>query len=248
MNIDLNKIEPVFAAPGLNAVLPLKVTSLLAEDLGFHIGDGCMAKYQESKGNPRCYFCYYGNATKDLNYFKNVLIPRKKELFDLDLHFNKSKLNHSIYVKFYSKKLWEYFKFLGIPSGKKLNVDVPEIIKNSDEEIKAGFLRGILDSDGCVIVKKRSYGTYPTINIVSSSKILINSLCDLINSFEIDFFVSTKKQNNPDFKKQVIVYAIEINGRKRLKKWFKLIGSSNERNLKKYHEAIETWENRKKNN
>lgn len=135
--------------------IPKKLTPMLAEDIGFHIGDGCMIKYRrKDTGAMRYQFVYSGNSKKDLDYFKNKLLPRKKELYNLDIKIKIHSTENSTYASFYSQALYDFFTGIGVPSGKKTNVAVPQIIKEKSRNIKAAFIRGLAAADFCVCVKK----------------------------------------------------------------------------------------------
>lgn len=210
--------------------IPTILTPLLAEDLGFHIGDGCM-RIQKEFNCTKHSFSYHGNSLKDLDYFQNVLIPRKKELFNLDLVLKKHPKENTIYTRFYSKAIFDLFQHFDIPAGKKSNVGVPKRIKESNNEIKSSFLRGLADADFCVSIKNRENGIYPTIHFCSSSELLRDDVCVILEEFGIFFTKYKGIQIDKRFKAPVTVYRLDINGCKRLKKWIKIVGFSNKRNL-----------------
>ena len=50
-----------------------------------------------------------------------------------------------------SKGLWEFKnKILGIPAGRKDNIELPDIIRVNDVKILTSFIRGVFDTDGNV--------------------------------------------------------------------------------------------------
>lgn len=232
MALDFDKIKYSKHDIRNKIVIPRKLTPLLAEDLGFHIGDGCM--FTRGYNYSKCIrygFCYCGNSDKDRDYFQNGLLPRKKELFNLDLCIRKDKNSRTIMTNFFSRAIFDFFRQLGIPSGKKTNLDVPPLIKNSNKEIKAAFLRGLAAADFCVAVKNRSFGLYPTICFVTASKKLCDDICQIIQEFDIPFTRFKNVEVDKRFKKPSTTYRVNINGRKRLKKWLELINFSDKRNL-----------------
>jgi len=232
MDLDFDKIKYSKHDVKNKIVIPRKLTLALAEDLGFHIGDGCMftSGYTYSKCI-RYGFTYCGNSDKDRDYFQKGLLPRKKELFNLDLSIRKDPKTRTVITTYYSRAIFDFFRQLGIPSGKKTNIGVPSLIKNSNKEIKASFLRGLAAADFCVAVKNRSFGLYPTICFVSASKRLCDDVCKIIQDFDIPFTRFKNVEVDKRFKKPSTTYRVNINGRKRLKKWLELINFSDKRNL-----------------
>lgn len=212
--------------------IPKRLTSLLAEDLGFHIGDGCMIQYRrKDTGGTRYQFIYSGNSEKDLDYFQNKLLQRKKKLYNLNIGIKHVTNENSIRVSFYSHALYNFFIAIGIPSGKKMNVYIPEIIRQSSRRIKAAFIRGLAAADFCVSIKNRSNGFYPTINFGSASEPLRNGVCTILDEFHIPFTIYKEFRIDERFKQPTIIYRMDINGRKRLNLWMQKIGFSDKRNL-----------------
>jgi len=101
----------------------------MAYILGFTIGDGCIHNYS---------ICF--NIQKDdievLEYIKNKIAPERK-IYNL---------NGQIYLSLNSKSMVADLQGLGIKyrkTGKEFYPSVPE-------EYKFDFLRGLIDSDGCI--------------------------------------------------------------------------------------------------
>ena len=212
--------------------IPKKLTPMLAEDIGFHIGDGCMIKYRrKDTGAMRYQFVYSGNSIKDLDYFQNKLLLRKKELYNLDIRIKIHSTENSTYASFYSQALYDFFIAIGVTSGKKTNIAVPQIIKESSSNIKAAFIRGLAAADFCVCVKNRYNGIYPTIKFDSASKILCKDVCKILNEFEIPFTTYKDCRIDKRFKHPTTAYCLDVNGRKRLKLWMQRIGFSDKRNI-----------------
>ena len=232
--MDLNLSNVVYSKHDLKRKIkiPTKLTPMLAEDLGFHIGDGCMIEYRrKDTGGMRYQFNYSGNLNKDFNYFQNKLLPRKKKLYNLDLKVKIHTTENSIYVSYYSRVLYDFFLALDIPSGKKTKVSLPEIIKKSPKRIKAAFIRGLAAADFCVCVKNRSNGIYPSIKFVTASKILCKDVCKILQEFRIPLTRYEEFKIDKRFKQPTTTYCLDINGRKRLNLWMQRIGFSDKRNL-----------------
>ncbi|MBU0532240.1 hypothetical protein KKB44_01975 [Candidatus Micrarchaeota archaeon] len=212
--------------------IPKILDPMLAEDLGFHIGDGCMLlNVRSDNGRLRHYFNYTGNREKDNDYFQKRLIVRKMELYNLKIKIKKNSKNNSISATFHSRAIFEFFCRLGVPYGKKKDIEVPQKIKHSTLEVKSAFLRGLAAADFCVSIKNRMNGMYPTIHFGTVSKKLFEGVCKLVEEFGVPF---TKFENTKIDKKRGTIstsYCLDINGRKRLKMWLDRIGFSDKRNL-----------------
>lgn len=211
-------------------VTPREMSVLLAEDMGFHAGDGNMSL--ESNGWGKKYrFSYSGDSRKDLDYFVNVLVPRKKKLFNINIKFRKQKSSNAIEAYFSSKKLLLFYSCLGLPVGKKCKLRIPWCIMTSSLEIKIAFLRGLADSDFSLTMKNRSNGLYPVLQLASISPLFICDVKLVLEELGFKPVSYVKNQFDKRIDKFVTTYIIEMNGKKQTLKWMQVIGFSN----KKHH-------------
>ena len=210
--------------------------TLLAEDIGFHIGDGHMSISNRKDKCDRYSFTYCGDKNNDYEYFSQILIPRKKILFSL-LKTNVRKGNDScIYFCYNSKQMFEFFKRMGIPSGKKDRINIPKWIMKDNLKIKAACLRGLVDSDGCFTVKKRhkSFPYYPVVSLQLKSGFLVKDIKQILFEMDIGFTSCFLNPLDKRTGKRHSKYEIDINGRKRVRKWVYDVGFNNPRHIKKY--------------
>ncbi len=209
---------------------PISMSVLLAEDMGFHAGDGHMSI--ESNGWGKKYrFSYSGDSRMDLDYFVNVLIPRKKKLFNLNVNYRKDPRSNSIEARFPSKKLLKFYAYLGLPIGKKKNLRVPKCIRDSGKEIQKAFLRGVADSDFSLTMKNRPNGLYPVLQLTSISFLFIEDAKLLLIKLGFRPISCVKNQFDERFGKVITTYILEMNGKNQTLKWMQEIGFSN----KKHH-------------
>ena len=135
----------------------------------------------------------------------------------------------------------------GFQIGKKAyNVKVPEqVIKSNDNKIIISCLRGLFDTDGSFWceksyskysnVWKRTHNYHPEIKIASCSKNLLQQCKELLDKLSIESKVVQK--NKKGFKCNRNInnsYALNIRKIDEIKKWFKLIGTSNPRHQTRY--------------
>lgn len=182
---------------------PNKMSKELAEEIGIHLGDGCMS-YN------RNYFSVKTNK-KEERYVTEFLFPLYKKIYNLDLKL--IRLESVSGFEIYSKALCEFKnKSLGIPYGEKVHrIKVPEtVLKTKNKEIYQAFIRGLFDTDGCISIVKEDY---PVIAIMIRSEELIKKVSEMLTMMG---FI-------PNYTKE----RIYINGNVMLKKWIKEINSNN---------------------
>ena len=223
--------------------IPKVMSLLLAEDVGFHVGDGHM-KIEDNGWGTKYRFSYSGDSRYDKDYFQNVLIPRKKELFNISTDFREFKNVNAIEVRFSSKKLVLFYKFLGIPDGKKTNVNIPERILGGSLEIKKAFLRGLADSDFGLSLKNRPNGIYPVLGFASISELLRDQVNSLLKKKGFNTTAYIKTYYDLRVKKQLTTFAFDLNGKTQLEKWMDKIGFSNKKHLNRYNKWARADSNR----
>ncbi|MBU0460034.1 MAG: hypothetical protein KJ771_04460 [Nanoarchaeota archaeon] len=160
-----------------------------------------------------------GHKTDDLHYHENVTKPLFKELFNKNVNIGFRKKEHALFIRFSDQEIFaKLSKYL--PIGRKYDfLKIPEDILSNQKYFFA-FVRGLADTDGCVVFSKqhRTYPYYPRIEITSKSKIFLSKI--LLELKTVGFYgsVSHKGKDN---------YRLEIPGIKNLFKWLEFIGFSN---------------------
>ena len=167
-----------------------------------------------------------GNSIKDLEYFRNYVVPLIKEKFGIKTKIKFRKTSNTIDIQIINRGLFEWLKNNGFPIGKKGQIFIPEhIIKLPSKKIN-NLIRGIFDTDGCISARKDEKYRYPYIFIATVSVPLRKQLKELL-----------RRQGLPAY---IHAHTVVLRGRNNFKKWFQLIGSKNPRNLKLYKEFMET--------
>ena len=181
MEFDLSQIK--FSKKDLikNIKIPLKLTEELAEDIGLHVGDGSLY----SHGKETYEFSYSGNIAE--KEYMHYIIKLKKKLYNIN-KIRKYVYGNEFRVTFNSLAIATFYSnIIGLPIGKKNEIDVPGIIKNcKDKQIIIAFLRGLIDTDFCLAVRKRNGKYYPSLEGASASKNLIISLYKLFKKLGIE--------------------------------------------------------------
>lgn len=224
LQLDISKIKYSVADREKEIKFPNKITPLLAEEIGIHLGDGFLSSTRYDyrlKGNPYDEKEYYDQHIKNLF----------KELYNLDV---KVKMFNRCYgFEITSKALWEFkSKVLKIKTGDKEKIFLPPCLKTNDIEILTAFLRGLFDTDGCLSFQTR-YGYekyYPYISLHLFSKNLIEEVGEILQML--------------GFEPKVYLYErfgrINLYGINSFKRYEKLIGWSSKKNLNRVLE----WKNK----
>lgn len=198
-----------------NIKFPDKITPELAEEIGVHLGDGCLSF-------SRKYFSVKTNK-KERGYMVNFLFPLYKKLYNIDLKL--MELPSVVGFEICSQALFDFKnKVLKIPYGNKVDkISVPRaILESKNKEVYSSFIRGLFDTDGCVYIVK-SKKNYPIINFTIKSEQLMKEAGEMLKKMGFIPYIGK--------------YQIALNGNIMLQKWIKEINSNNPKNLLKLQQA-----------
>tara|TARA_B100000315_G_C14537501_1_gene569199 strand:+ start:432 stop:1622 length:1191 start_codon:yes stop_codon:yes gene_type:complete len=204
---------------------PNKINEELAKIIGAIIADGHL-RYRKSKRGYHYELVivegFKSNVDAFSKWFNKVfgvkIIPKKENKYYL------------IYIS--NKIIFKFFNsVIGIPAGNKSSiVYVPEIVRNSNSNIKKAFLQGIFMFDGGV-----DYRTC-YIDLVSKSRTLIKETNEILKQLKLEpDFVSL----NPD---NFGRYRLRFRKASKLKKCLQLFGKNTEKwfRLKEHLDGLET--------
>lgn len=215
-------------------VLPIRTTPELAELIGIMLGDGNI--YMK---NNRYEIMIAGDANEDFEYHNNHIMDLFKKLFNAE-PITKYKFSpdgrKSITTKIESKAICQFYtKILGLPSGKKRDIQVPKCIYDSEEYI-CKFLKGIADTDFTIHFKNRykRKNYYPIIEGKFGDQLLVENLKILFDKIKIHSHISHSSRFNKKYNKIYQEHIITIIGNKNLEKWMDKVCFANERHLIKY--------------
>ena len=196
-----------------------KKSIALAELIGILMGDGGITKRQ---------ITITLHHKDDLLYSKFV-VRLMKELFGVRpsvYHVAKFSVNNIVISR---TGLVRYLHELGLPIGNKVKqqFDIPRWIKDNKEFRKA-CVRGLVDTDGSVFTHRYKVGGkwygYKKLAFTSASRPLLQSVHDILT--ELGIRVRLARQGRD----------IRIDSIDEMKKYFRLIGSNNQKHLKRYLE------------
>ncbi len=185
----------------------------LAEILGVILGDGHLErKTLTITGN--------SNEIEHYNYLKKNI----KSMFNLDSVILKLKNQNAIQLKIYSIELINFLMNNSFILGNKIKnkESLPPWVFEKEEFIY-GALRGLFDSDGGIYQKQKKYKRV-IIEFQTDSPYIRENIFKMLKKIG---FTPSKSSGN-----------IRIQNQKEIYKFFKIIGSSNPKNIVRYNHFI----------
>lgn len=196
----------------------------LSELLGIMVGDGCLSK------TGRAHYIYIsGHKIDDFEYHNKITRNLFLSLFNKEIKINYRKNENALFIRFSDKNIFYFFNYLEIPIGRKYNlIKIPSICK-INKQFFYNLIRGLFDTDGCIIFSKqhKNFHYYPRLELTSKSKSLLFEI--LSNLEKLGFYGSISKKGN--------CFRLELPGFKNLDLWLKKIGFNNP----KIHDKIKKW-------
>lgn len=188
-----------------------------AELIGMHVGDGTLYLVKgkflvwEMRGSihEKEYYTYVASLMKEILGVE--MIPKYRG-------------PNSYGIQTTNKVVTQFFIDNGFkPGTKTYTVSIPHYIKNGGRSLKYAFLRGLFDTDGCIMFEKNRtlYNYYPRIEFHFASFPLVNDLKDLFT--ELNF--RNHSWSGKRFK------AISICGFKNLDEWIKNVKPANSKHI-----------------
>ncbi len=220
----------------MNHCLKPEISKDLAEELGIHVGDGHMSF--RSYKNCKCYeYSISGNSNEE-EYFGGYIKPLIQKLYGLQMHLYKRKDRNELKLECKSKELFNFKRSIGLPNGKKDNIQIPTIILNS--EYICDFLRGLFDTDGCLLFYNRNKKSppYPRLDITSKSFELIDQVNQELVKLGFKTYVTEIHSIQPRTKTLCHSKRIFMYGWKNLELWITRIGFSNKKSLNKLENPL----------
>ena len=212
-----------------NIIVPNSITAELAEETGWHIGDGSM-NYYNNQGELKGFYQLRGHIEDDREHYENRIKPVFKLLYGIDISLREMPSTRVFGFQIWSNKLTEFKKKLGLPLGKKFEVNIPHIFLTSDE-LKKAIVRGVFDTDGGIYLEKKNNKLYPVLYIVTISKQLfeqlINILCEL--EFRATGYSWLSKKGN-----RKRAYRVTLKGEEMFHKFMEIIKPANPKHTKKH--------------
>lgn len=192
----------------------------LAELLGILMGDGHVGLYQTS---------VVTNSETDYQhalYVKDLI----EDLFKIQVSISSRRDKKACDLIVSSKSVCDFFTKQGIPKGNKitLGLHMPGWIRKKPLYRRA-FIRGLFDTDGCVYLDTHCVGRKVYKNIGMA---FANQSVPLLSFFKesLEFFGLHPTQKTE--------FRVFLRRKEDIRRYFGLIGSSNEKHLKKVRQYL----------
>jgi hypothetical protein len=182
----------------------------LAEFVGIMLGDGYLS-------DNRIKISFNSKESYYIDYVSKIV----EDIFDTKpiIKFRKNENTAELFV--FKREIIKKIKSIGlINSPKWNNAVIPNKILKYDLDV----LRGYFDTDGCVVITNNNGTIYPRIEMKICPSPMQNQFIQILKKYSFRFGVYQIGKGE---------VRIQLNGKKQLEKWFKLVGSNNQKHINK---------------
>ncbi len=210
------------------------ISTKLAEEIGWHIGDGSMNFYK-NRGKLKGFYQLRGHIEDDKEHYEKRIKPLFEKLFKIKINLREMPSTRVFGFQIWNDNLIKFKKNLGLPLGKKYNVMIPKKLLAS-RDLKKSVIRGIFDTDGGIYLQIKNKKLYPRIYITTISFELSEQLLELFDQFGLRATRYSQLYNQNFNRKRS--YIITIRGVKMFHRFMKKITPKNPKHLKKYQDFL----------
>ena len=199
-----------------------KIKIKLAELTGILLGDGslCLKNYNSKCHNRLKITLNSKDDAQYILYVKSLL----NELFNVEpvLKYRKNENTADLFL--FNKEIIFYLvNEIGLKlSPKWNNTCVPKMFM--DEKLDTYVIRGYFDTDGSLVTTNNNGIIYPRLEMKVSPSPMQSQFIDILNKYNFKFGAYQIGKDK---------VRIQLNGKRQLRKWLNLIGSSNQKHLHK---------------
>jgi len=190
----------------------------LAEFFGILLGDGGISQYQTT-------ITLSNLVDKD---YSNWLVNFIDKLFHVQANVRVGDKNN-IQITISRVDLVDFLVKNGLSKGNKVKhqIDIPGWI-TSNRQLAISCVRGLIDTDGCIYMDKHKY----------KSKIYHNICLDFTNASQNLLNSTNKILTNLGLEPKKYEKSIKIRKEKNVAKYFKIVGSHNQKHINKFEKFI----------
>jgi len=210
--------------------IPKEISPELAEETGWHIGDGSMNFYN-NKGATRGIYQLRGHIEDDKQHYIDRIKPIFKMLYNVDINLREMPSTRVFGFQIWSDNLVKFKQSLGLKLGPKVNITIPEVFLK-DKELKIAIMKGIFDTDGCIYLQRKNNKLYPRLEIKTISLRLAEQLKNLC--FELGLRATMYKNSYKNIGNRKQDYAVVIRGDEMFHRFMEVIKPANHKHNAKY--------------
>lgn len=215
--------------------LPKNITPELAEETGWHIGDGSMNYYQ-NRGQLKGIYQLRGHIEDDKPHYLERIKPFFQLLYGIDISLREMPSTRVFGFQIWNNELIKFKESLGLPLGKKVDISIPKVfLKN--ERLKRSIIRGIFDTDGGIYLEKKNKGLYPRMEIQTISNNLSEQLLSVLKALGFRTTIHSWLDKTGNRKR---AYTISIRGKNMFEKFMQEINPKNPKHQAKYFKFLKS--------
>ena len=167
----------------MKIIFPTSITPELAEETGWHIGDGSMNIYDHKDGKQRGFYQLRGHIEDDVEHYIKRIKLIFKQLYNIDISLRIMPKTRVFGFQLWNCDLVKFKQKIGLPLGKKFDIAIPEaFLKNN--ELKKAVIKGIFDTDGGIYLDPNR-NLYPICYITTISKNLSQQIHTIFKELNI---------------------------------------------------------------
>ncbi|MBS3061008.1 MAG: hypothetical protein J4215_00320 [Candidatus Diapherotrites archaeon] len=209
--------------------IPTEITPAVAEEIGWHIGDGSMPNNSTQHRT----YQLSGDKSEEKEFYDLYVRKAFKKIYNTDLKIGYKSRKRAYGFTLSSKAVTDYkTKVIGLPIGEKSRtITIPPRIMNGDINIKRAVVRGIADTDFSFMFGKahKKIHYYPRISGSTASPKLAYQLKTILTQLGLKPNVTHQIR-----KKKFLEYSVRMCGEAQLEKWMNKIGINNPKHMTKY--------------
>ena len=209
---------------------PDKITPELAEEVGWHIGDGSM-NYYENRGKIKGIYQLRGHIEDDKEHYIVRIKPIFKKLYGIGISLREMPSTRVFGFQIWSNELVKFKESLGLKAGPKTDIIIPEKFLETNE-LKASVLRGIFDTDGCVYLERKNNKLYPRLQITTICRGLAEQITRIFN--ELGLRATYYGENIKPQERRKQTFTVTVRGDEMFHKFMTIIKPANPKHIAKY--------------
>ena len=231
MQFNLNKVTLSNVDKKIGLRLPKRPSEKLAEFIGILAGDGYMGSIKPGKDHS---IMICGHIKDDKDYLEYINKKLVDPLFGIRMNsILREKINNRL-LKIQSQGLLSFLIAIGYKK-KHCIVRSPDWIWKKKSWVEH-FIKGMFDTDGSISMKKNHgrFLFYPVIRIALKDDKLVRKIAKYLKEIGFTFWLGNESPLDKRTGKRYKRTVLQISGYPNVITWMNLIGTSNEKNRKKW--------------